>query len=289
LQVKIVDGSSVYYGKNENKLPKYIAPKIIYIGKETSLNDLVKTFKVYRDDVAAINEIYDKGILSKQKIILPNYILHKIRKGDTLYKLSREYTVDVSEIIHYNNIKNAKSLAVGKLVKIVIERNGYENYSTNNENSINKNKLQIKHINKEKQPKLVENNKEIDHKISFIPPLKGKIITKFGKDKNGEVHKGIRIAHKQHHPIKAAAEGVVVYKGGDIPGYGNMVIIKHKNNYYTTYAHQHAIKVVSNQKIKAGQTIGTVGQTGAVSQPQLYFSINQGGNYINPTKLVNLK
>jgi murein DD-endopeptidase MepM/ murein hydrolase activator NlpD len=65
----------------------------------------------------------------------------------------------------------------------------------------------------------------------------------------------------------------VVYAGNQVPGFGNLVLVKHENGWVTAYAHLSNIDVKMRQQIAPGQVLGQVGQTGTVDRPQLHFEV----------------
>ena len=95
------------------------------------------------------------------------------------------------------------------------------------------------------------------------------------------INKGIDIAGVVGQPIVAASAGVVVYSGNGIPGYGNLIIIKHNSEYLSAYANNKKNLVSENQKVKSGQKIAIMG-LGNTGQPALHFEIRFRGKPINP-------
>ncbi|HRF09617.1 MAG TPA: M23 family metallopeptidase, partial [Xanthobacteraceae bacterium] len=81
-----------------------------------------------------------------------------------------------------------------------------------------------------------------------------------------------------------AEDGVVAYAGNELKGFGNLVLIRHADNWVTAYAHLGAIDVKKDQKIKRGEVIAKAGQTGGVTSPQLHFEIRKGSNPVDPEK-----
>ena len=73
--------------------------------------------------------------------------------------------------------------------------------------------------------------------IKFKWPLKGKIIARFGSDKPGFHNDGINIISPPGKKVTAAMTGKVIYIGNEIPGYGNLILLKHSKNWITAYAH----------------------------------------------------
>ncbi|VFP79589.1 murein hydrolase activator NlpD [Candidatus Erwinia haradaeae] len=143
-------------------------------------------------------------------------------------------------------------------------------------NLFNKNISHKKSINKS----VIKNIKKNKNLVSnWNWPTSGKIIKFFSLSEGG--NKGIDIAGAHGYPIVSAAYGRVVYTSNTLRGYGNLIIIKHKNNYLTAYAHNASLFVHKNQIVKAGQKIATMGRTGTNSV-KLHFEIRYKGKSVNP-------
>ncbi|MGI2259132.1 peptidoglycan DD-metalloendopeptidase family protein [Shewanella sp. GXUN23E] len=122
----------------------------------------------------------------------------------------------------------------------------------------------------------------LPQKVSrWVWPVQGKLIGTFSP--SGQGNKGIKIAGKRGAMIRSAAEGRVVYAGNALRGYGNLVIIKHSDNYLSAYAHADKILVKEKQRIDAGQAVATMGSTGT-NQVMLHFEIRYHGQSVNPLK-----
>jgi murein DD-endopeptidase MepM/ murein hydrolase activator NlpD len=115
-------------------------------------------------------------------------------------------------------------------------------------------------------------------------PLAGSVLVGYGGEIGGKRNEGINIGASGGTPVRAAAGGTVIYAGNEVRGYGNLVLIRHDNNLVTAYAHLGSMTVSRDQPVSAGQDIGTVGQTGAVTQPQLHFEVREGRTPVDPTK-----
>jgi len=116
----------------------------------------------------------------------------------------------------------------------------------------------------------------------FDWPARGTIISRFGPKKGGLYNDGINIRAAEGTSVFASDNGMVVYAGNELRGYGNLVLLKHSNGFVTAYAHANNIFVKKGQVVKKGQKIASVGSTGHVSVPQLHFSIRKGRKAINP-------
>lgn len=117
---------------------------------------------------------------------------------------------------------------------------------------------------------------------AFRWPVKGRIIQGFGRNSDG-----INISVPEGTEVKAAEDGVVAYAGNELKGYGNLVLIRHANGYVTAYGHAKELDVKKGEAVKRGQTIGTAGQTGNVTSPQLLFEVRKGAAPVDPTRYLS--
>jgi murein DD-endopeptidase MepM/ murein hydrolase activator NlpD len=117
---------------------------------------------------------------------------------------------------------------------------------------------------------------------SFRWPVRGRVISEYGSKSNGEKNEGINLAVPEGTSVKAADDGEVIYSGNELKGYGNLVLVRHKNGYVTAYAHASELLVNRGEKISRGQIIARAGATGSVSQPQLHFELRKGQKPIDP-------
>ncbi len=114
--------------------------------------------------------------------------------------------------------------------------------------------------------------------VTWRWPAEGSVIKGF---KGGDAIPGIEIAGKSGDPVRAAADGVVVYSGNGLVGYGELVIIKHNDSFLSAYGHNRKRLVKEGQRVKAGQEIAEMGSTGA-SRNELEFQIRKNGNPVDP-------
>ncbi len=118
-----------------------------------------------------------------------------------------------------------------------------------------------------------------DDKISqlakgrFVWPLTGTILKDFGAKPGGQHNDGIDLKANTGDPVRASADGEVVYAGDQVPGFGNLVLIKHSEEWSTVYAYLGHIDVKNRQKVTQGQQIGQAGMSGGVTEPQVHFEV----------------
>jgi murein DD-endopeptidase MepM/ murein hydrolase activator NlpD len=116
----------------------------------------------------------------------------------------------------------------------------------------------------------------------FRWPARGKVIVGFGEQTEGGKSEGINLAVPLGTDIHAAEAGRVHYVGDGVKGYGNLILIRHANDWVTAYAHADRILVKANDEVKRGQVIGKAGKTGPVAQPQLRFELRKGSVPVDP-------
>ena len=259
--------------------------KVVNMGlKGTS----VGTATVQRNDT--LSEIADRYNLSMQSIIVANNLkppytiypsqrlrlpppkTYTVKPGDTIYDISRMFSTTQTKVVSLNNIQKPYRLRVGQKLKMPLpEDQARVAQAKPAPQSVQK----LKRKANLSAPKLSGNGQ-------FAIPVKGKIISSYGPKDGGLHNDGINIAASRGASVGAAQSGVVAYVGNAIEGYGNLVLIKHDKGYMTAYAHLDRVNVKKGQTIAKGQSIGQVGQTGNVSEPQLHFEIRKGTKALNP-------
>ncbi|HMY12189.1 MAG TPA: M23 family metallopeptidase [Turneriella sp.] len=128
--------------------------------------------------------------------------------------------------------------------------------------------------------------KEFFNLKAFIHPVDGRITSGFGVRRDPftekhKFHKGIDIACSIGTPVVASAEGTVVFAGSK-KGFGNTIIVEHRNGYRTLYGHLSKYSVKAGTKVKQGQKIALSGMTGRATGPHLHFEVRRQGQPERP-------
>ncbi|MCC6502659.1 MAG: M23 family metallopeptidase [Deltaproteobacteria bacterium] len=211
-------------------------------------------------------------------------VYHKVGKGETLWRISKTYGVDIQDVAELNNIKHLTEIKTGRLLYIP----GVSRLKKVNVYVPPKSKgAPVENALKEGdsvQP--IDAAGELEGSIAvqnnrFIWPVDGKVISSFGM-RNGTKHGGIDIKAPEGVPIKAAESGTVAYLDSDMRGYGKIVILKHEDEYFTVYAHNKENFVQMGDKVEKGQLIATVGATGNATTSHLHFEVRHGKTVRNP-------
>jgi murein DD-endopeptidase MepM/ murein hydrolase activator NlpD len=286
-------------------------------GGET-LWTVAKAYNVDLRDMLDLNKLsapYKTRVGDRIKIPAPaNYT---VRRSDTLYKVSRMFDTTTTELARLNNIKAPYKLGAGQTLRLpprhaqptAVAQVYTPAYSpvvatTSKTQKIEREELKPVQVTREEalisspQPSIPQSNPDVGSSrlsppvlsgsVNFIKPVTGKIISGYGPKEDGLHNDGINIKAAQGDAVRAAEQGIVVYQGNQIEGYGNMILIRHANGYLTAYAHMAKTLVHKGDKVKRGQTIGTVGASGNVKTPQLHFEIRKGRDAIDPKTLIQI-
>jgi murein DD-endopeptidase MepM/ murein hydrolase activator NlpD len=136
-------------------------------------------------------------------------------------------------------------------------------------------------------PRLTASLKPGDASQVFSWPARGPVVTGFGVRVENGKSDGIDIAVPEETPIKAADDGVVVYAGSALESYGNLVLLRHADDYVSVYAHAKTLRVKQGDKVKRGDIIGESGQTGDAKEPRLHFEVRKFSVPIDPLPLLD--
>lgn len=171
---------------------------------------------------------------------------YTVKKGDSLWKISKMYGIGVKELSRENNISSPKNLKIGQEIFIP-----------------------YRYIKKSKHV--------------FVWPVDGDIISSFGKNTNNVINKGLNIKTNHESNVKAAASGKVIFHN-HLKGWGETIIIEHPSDLYSIYANLKNITVKENCRVKKGQIIGRVAPDKNNKNCILHFEIRKQHVPQNPIK-----
>lgn len=114
-------------------------------------------------------------------------------------------------------------------------------------------------------------------------PTQGQVISRYAE--GDKARQGIAIAGTAGQPVRAASAGTVVYSGAGLVGYGELIIIKHSDEWLSAYGHNRRRLVAEGANVSAGQQIAELGRTGT-SRDMLHFEIRRNGKPVDPTPLL---
>ncbi|WP_173931518.1 M23 family metallopeptidase [Chelativorans sp. Marseille-P2723] len=114
-------------------------------------------------------------------------------------------------------------------------------------------------------------------------PVRGRVIAGFGASNGGRGNDGIDIAVPEGTSVHAAENGVVIYAGDGLKGFGNTVLVRHEDGLVTVYGHTSEMKVKRGDTVRRGQEIALSGMTGDANSPKLHFEVRKGTTPVDPT------
>ncbi|MFN0022808.1 MAG: peptidoglycan DD-metalloendopeptidase family protein [Parvularculaceae bacterium] len=200
---------------------------------------------------------------------------HIVRAGETLYSIARATGVPVDAIARANSFGSGSTLRVGQTLRIPAASG------------------QIAEAARAPEADVGDLARNVSYGAApaksgslFDWPVQGRMIGSFGLSEAGRRNDGVNIAAPVGTPVRAAADGEVVYRGSELSGYGNLLLIKHDDGFVTAYAHNDAMLVKKGDRVRKGQVIAKVGQTGSAGEPQLHFEIRQNLKAIDPVALL---
>ncbi|CAG9000515.1 MAG: Murein hydrolase activator NlpD [Candidatus Celerinatantimonas neptuna] len=226
---------------------------------------------------------------------------YRVKRGDTLYSIAWRTGVEVKTLARINHIRSPYLIYAGQKLRLrwhsstrSVKRNTSHHHSSKRVRIKKRDSDRKKHeshlvsrktkdyvVNSPSRKKLVRNTSNRIRR--WVWPTKGRLISGFSSEVTG--NKGIDIAGHRNQPVYAAAAGRVVYAGNALRGYGNLIIIKHNDDYLSAYAHNSRILVKEHQTVKAGQHIADMGETGTISV-RLHFEIRYKGKSVDPLKFL---
>ena len=193
---------------------------------------------------------------------------YKVRAGDTLYSIAFRYDMDYRSLAETNHLSKPWRLYVGQ--RLALNHKLYKSPRTV------KSQKRSRHVTKRRVTKRVSSGYRINKAWRW--PLNGVVNQRFAPNKG---KKGINIISHRGAKVKASQSGVVAYAGNGLPGYGNLIIIKHNSQYLTAYGNNARLKVREGQHVKAGQVIATVGHLNKTNWG-LHFEVRKRGKPVNP-------
>lgn len=230
------------------------------------------------------------------------FVITYVVYSNSLNKSAEDLTQKITDIgTQTDNTLYEASSSIGKNVnemqeeqeqteKVAINTTKIQNQIEEKTNKTVETKAQ--EVEKKEEPK-----KEEIKDPTFIKPVEGDIIKEFASEnliysetlKEWITHNGIDIRAEKTTVVKASGDGTIKSIKND-PRYGTTIVIEHTNGYVSVYSNLLTAEFVKEgEKVKQGQTIGTVGNTAAfeiADEPHLHFEILKDNKYLNPSEYI---
>lgn len=210
-------------------------------------------------------------------IDLKGGVYHRVHEGETLSIIAKAYAVSEKQISMTNRM-DGNELEDGDLIFIPGANRLLQIEIKRQADRVSVPKRQRPPVGRPQKEKMSS---------EFVIPVSGQVLSKFGY-RDGKKHHGVDIQADSGTPIRAIADGDVVYSDNELADYGNMIIVKHKGNFTSVYAHNNRNLVTKGAKVKKGQEIATVGETGNATGPHLHFELRLGFESVDPQEYLSL-
>jgi murein DD-endopeptidase MepM/ murein hydrolase activator NlpD len=192
-------------------------------------------------------------------------VYHVVERHQTLYRICKTYGVDLKGVASLNGISDPSKIETGQRIFIPGAK------------KVLKVEIYIDDVAAEQG----EKSKIAYKKLEFVWPVQGTVSDVF-TEAGSKKHQGIDISSPLGTPIRASNAGKVIYSNNGVKGYGNLIILRHSEEYVTVYAHNQVNLVEEGAWAEKGQIIGKVGQTGRASGPHLHFEIRKNNKPLDP-------
>jgi lipoprotein NlpD len=217
-----------------------------------------------------------------------------VRAGDTLFSIAWQHGVDQRELARWNGIKNPDLIQVGQRLRLSPPPTaGTQTKSgrsaapspTHGGTAAGSSVGSTPSASGASASKSSAAKPAAEPPLPNLPPpqwawpVDGQVVTRFGSQEG--IATGVGIGGHAGDPVRAAAAGRVVYAGGGLVGYGQLVIIKHNETYLTAYGYNSELLVMQGQDVARGQRIASMG-LGPERQPRLHFEIRRNGIPVDP-------
>jgi murein DD-endopeptidase MepM/ murein hydrolase activator NlpD len=262
-------------------VPTRDRPGSIKVKTGDTLFSLSEKYQIALQPLIELNGLKSPYYLNKgQTLKLPAPLHYRVQKGDTLYAIARRYKIDFTSLAGINGIEEPFLISPNSILVLpALSRDAQGKWESATPKPV---KAKPKPGKPAPKPAPKPKVKRPAATSTFVWPLQGKILSRYGGKAGGMRNDGINIAATANQEIHAAGAGTVIYSGSELKNYGRLILIRHSNGWVTAYAHNAEAKVREGAKVTAGQVIALAGSSGSVDTPQLHFETRKGVKPVDP-------
>lgn len=199
-----------------------------------------------------------------------------VRRGDTVYRLAVNNGISPLDLATWNNIAPPYTIYPGQRLRLYPSGSGASRTASTPSRSsgATPRSSSTPHT----QPP-APTPPPARSSVAWRWPAEGQLVARFAA--GDPTRQGIGIAGSSGQAVVAAGDGVVVYSGSGLVGYGELIIVKHDDEWLSAYGHNRARLVNEGERVRAGQQIAEMGRTGA-ARDMLHFEIRHNGRPVDP-------
>jgi lipoprotein NlpD len=231
---------------------------------------------------ACSSQVVREGGARGSRVSTPKYgATVAVQRGETLYRIATSNGISTLDLATWNNIAPPYTIYPGQRLKL---------YPGGGPRSAGTNTAARPATSSSPRPpvagSLARPSQQSSAMVASSPfkwrwPTDGQLVGTYAS--GDPTRQGIDVAGNGGQPVRAAADGVVVYSGSGLVGYGELVIVKHNDEWLSAYGHNRARLVNEGQVVKSGQQIAEMGRSGA-ARDMLHFEIRYNGKPVDPQR-----
>ena len=203
-----------------------------------------------------------------------------VRRGDTLYRLATNNGISALDLAMWNNIAAPYTIYPGQRLRLYPNDARRTTVATGVARPTTPSTTRTPGANNPAiRPAAPAKADVVKASFAWRWPADGQVVGTYAA--GDPTRQGVDIAGTGGQPVRAAADGVVVYSGSGLVGYGELIIVKHSDEWLSAYGHNRARLVNEGQVVKAGQQIAEMGRSGA-ARDMLHFEIRYNGKPVDP-------
>ena len=205
----------------------------------------------------------------------------RVRSGDTLYSIAVANDLDWRDVARWNGIRNPRDLRAGQILRLTPP--GRTTRATANSTTRAAPRQPSAAKPTPRSASTRSNTSGSSQGVTWKWPVNGRVLSHFIDQSNQQ--KGLILAGAIGEPVRASAAGEVVYAGNGLPGYGNLLIIKHNSTWLSAYGYNRSLLVKEGQSVRAGQVVATMGRRDGRAKDKtgsLLFQIRRDGKPVDP-------
>jgi murein DD-endopeptidase MepM/ murein hydrolase activator NlpD len=278
-----------------NKIVSIPAGTVTVNQGETLYGVSRRTGVTIQDLARANNLVLPCTLTTGQTISVPAVRYYIVQPGETASKIARDRGVTLTQIAALNTLDDKYAVKLGQKLRLPLDMilpptdEEVRTASASADKPVQTSKTgetptaanaQVAEIAKPAPP------------VTALPmpvfgwPVEGKILSDFGAKPNGQFNDGVNIAVRTGQPVRAAADGEVVFASNQLKGFGNLLLIRHKNGWLSAYAHNDALLVKKGMQVQRGEVVARAGSTGSVQTAQLHFEVRYNRKPVNPMRIL---
>lgn len=211
-----------------------------------------------------------------------------VRKGDTLYRLAKNNGMSALDLAMWNGIQAPYTIYPGQKLRLYPSAGGSRTATASNTSSQRPaggsrpaTDSRGRTVQPTQAPPQATGSAPANSAVSWRWPADGQLVSRYTE--GDPTRQGIGLAGSAGQAVRAAGDGVIVYSGSGLVGYGELIIIKHDEQWLSAYGHNRKRLVGEGDRVKTGQQIAEMGRTGA-DRDMLHFEIRYNGKPVDPLR-----